>query len=184
MPDASNSAVGLFSKHVDAETAVKALQRSGFDMRNLSVIGKEAQTTENVIGYYNTGDRMAAWGKYSLFWRSMWAIVLGSAFVVVPGIGPLLVGGPMVAWLVNVLESAAVVPGGTTALGGALASIGIPRESIVVYETSIRANKFVLIVHGTREEAARARRVLLMHRAEDAAVHGHGIIQPTVMANF
>ena len=66
-----NSAVGLFSNHQDAESAVKELQKSGFDMKKLSVVGKDYQTEENVIGYYNTGDRIATWGKFGLFWGSM-----------------------------------------------------------------------------------------------------------------
>lgn len=56
------SAVGVFRNHRDAEVAVKEFQRSGFDMTKLSVVGKDYHTSENVIGYYNTGHRMATWG--------------------------------------------------------------------------------------------------------------------------
>ena len=53
-----NSVVALFSSHDDAESAVKELEKSGFDMKKLSVIGKDYESKENVIGYYNTGDRV------------------------------------------------------------------------------------------------------------------------------
>ncbi len=56
-----NSAVGLLSNHQDAEVAVKELQKSGYNMNKLSVIGKDYHTEENVIGHYNAGDRMATW---------------------------------------------------------------------------------------------------------------------------
>jgi hypothetical protein len=67
MTQKHNSAVGIFADHQDAENAVKELQKSGYDMKKLSVVGKDYHTEENVIGYYNTGDRMASWGKFGLF---------------------------------------------------------------------------------------------------------------------
>ena len=72
--------------------------------------------------------------------------MFGSAFFLIPGIGPILVAGPVVAWIVGALESAAVV-GGISALGAALFSIGIPKDSIIAYETQIKAGKFVVIAH-------------------------------------
>jgi len=165
-----NSAVGLFSKHQDAESAVKELQKSGFDMKKLSVVGKDYQTEENVIGYYNTGDRIATWGKFGLFWGSMWGLLFGSAFFVIPGLGPVIVGGPLVAWIVGALETA-VVTGGLTALGGALASIGVPKDSVIKYETALKAHKFILLVHGTVQEVEKAKDILLQNKAEGANVY-------------
>lgn len=50
MPEKYNSAVGLFSNHEDAESAVKELQQCGYDMKKLSVVGKDYHSEENVIG--------------------------------------------------------------------------------------------------------------------------------------
>jgi len=47
---------------------VKELQRSGFDMKKMSIVGKDYHTDEHVVGYYNTGDRMKYWGKLGAFW--------------------------------------------------------------------------------------------------------------------
>ena len=44
-----------------------------------------------------------------MFWGGIWALLLGSAFFWVPGLGPLLVAGPLVAWIVGALETAAVI---------------------------------------------------------------------------
>lgn len=170
MPEKHNSAVGLFSNHQDAESAVKELQQSGYDMKKLSVVGKDYHTEENVIGYYNTGDRMAAWGKFGLFWGWIWGLLFGSAFFLIPGIGPVMVGGPLVSYIVGALEMA-VVTGGLTALGGALASIGIPKDSVIRYETALKADKFLLIVHGTVQEVEKAKNILVQHKAEEATVH-------------
>ena len=43
------------------EAAIKELQQSGFDMKQLSIVGRDYHTDENVIGYYTTGDRMKYW---------------------------------------------------------------------------------------------------------------------------
>jgi hypothetical protein len=170
MTDNNRLAVGLFSNHQDAESAVKELQKSGFDMKKLSVVGKDYHTEENVVGYYNTGDRMATWGKLGLFWGWIWGILFGSAFFIIPGIGAVMVGGPLVSWIIGALETAVVI-GGFTALGGALASIGIPKDSVLRYETALKADKFMLIVHGTVQEVEKAKNILMQNKADEAAVH-------------
>jgi hypothetical protein len=81
-----------------------------------------------------------------------------------------MVGGPLVSWIIGALETA-VITGGFTALGGALASIGIPHDSIIRYETAIKADKFLLIVHGTVLEVEKAKNILIEHKAEEAIVH-------------
>ena len=170
MPENKCSAVGVFDSHQDAENAVKELEKSGFDMKKLSLIGKDYHTEENVIGYYNTGDRMATWGKYGLFWGWIWGLLFGSAFFIIPGLGPVMVAGPLVSWIIGALETA-VVTGGLTALGGALASIGIPKDSVLRYESALKANKFILIVHGTAQEIEMAKNILMQNKAVETTVH-------------
>ena len=63
----NNTVVGLYKTHTEAETAIKELQRAGFDMKKLSIMGKDYHTEEHVIGYYNAGDRMKFWGKLGAF---------------------------------------------------------------------------------------------------------------------
>jgi len=170
MSEKNCSAVGIFSSHLDAERAVKELQQSGYDMKKLSVIGKDYHTEENVIGYYNIGNRMATWGKFGLFWGWIWGVLFGSAFLIIPGVGPVMVGGPLVSWIIGALETA-VAAGGLTALGGALASIGIPKDSILRYETALKANKFLLVAHGTTLEVEKAKNILSQNKAEEATQH-------------
>ena len=172
MSENNNSTVGLFSSHLDAESAIKELEKSGYDMKQLSIVGKDYQTEENVVGYYNTGDRMATWGKYGLFWGWIWGLLFGSAFLIIPGLGAVMVGGPLVSWIIGALETA-FVTGGLTAIGGALASIGIPKDSVIRYETALKAHKFMLIVHGTALEVEKAKDILMENNAEEAIVHNH-----------
>ncbi len=141
----SESVVATFPTHLDAEAAVKELQRAGYDMTNLSIVGRDYQTDEHVVGYYNTGDRMKVWGKTGAFWGGLWGFMAGSAFFWIPGLGPILVAGPLVSWIIGALEGA-IVLGGTSALGAALYSQGIPKDSILKYEAVLKTGGFLLIV--------------------------------------
>ncbi len=155
----TNAVIAVYENHSGAEAAVKELQKSGFDMKKLSVVGKDYHTEEHVVGYYNAGDRMKYWGKWGAFWGGFWGLLFGAAFFWVPAIGPVLVGGPLVAWIVAGLENAALV-GGLSALGAGLYSIGIPKNSVVEYEAAVKAGKYVVVAHGTAAEAAKAREIL------------------------
>ena len=165
-----NAVVAIYESHSQAEEALKELQRSGFDMKKLSIVGKDYHTEEHVVGYYNAGDRMKRWGKSGAFWGGFWGLLLGSAFFAIPGIGPVLVAGPLVAWIVGALEGAVVV-GGLSAIGAGLYSIGIPKDSIVQYETAIKSDKFLLLAHGTADEVERAKRIMRTARPVEVAVH-------------
>jgi len=151
--------VAVYNTHSEAEAGVKELQRGGFDMKKLSIVGKDYHTDEQVVGYYNAGDRMKYWGKMGAFWGGFWGLLFGAAFFWVPGVGPLLVAGPLSAAIVAALESAVVV-GGVSVLGAALWSIGIPKDSVVKYETAIKVNKYLLVAHGTAAEVAKAKDIL------------------------
>jgi uncharacterized membrane protein len=155
----NNSIVAVYPSHTAAEAAVKELQKSGFDMKKLSIVGRDYHTDEHVIGYYNAGDRMKYWGKMGAFWGGIWGMLFGSAFFLIPGIGPLIVAGPLVAWIVGALEGAVVV-GGLSAVGAGLYSLGIPKDSILRYEKALKTDKFVLIAHGSMDEITRAKEIL------------------------
>ena len=159
-----NSVVAIFETHNQAEDAVRELQKDGFDMKKLSIVGKDYHTDEHVVGYYTTGDRMLYWGKLGAFWGGFWGLLFGSAFFWVPGIGPLVVAGPLVTWIVAALEGA-VMTGGLSALGAGLYSIGIPKNSILKYETEVKNGKLLLVVHGTSEEVENAREILSQTQA-------------------
>lgn len=165
-----NLAAAIYPTHQEAETAIRELERSGFDMKKLSIVGKDYHTEEHVTGYYTTGDRMMAWGKFGAFWGGLWGLLFGSAFFLIPGIGPVLMAGPVVAAIVSGLEGAAVV-GGVSALGAALVGLGVPKNSAIAYERELAAGKFVLIVHGTREETAKASSLLQLTSHEGVTEH-------------
>jgi hypothetical protein len=165
-----NAVVGIYKTHTEAEVAVKELQKSGFDMKKLSVVGKDYHTEENVVGFYNAGDRMKFWGKLGAFWGGLWGILFGSAFFVIPGLGQLVVLGPLAMMIVGALEGAALT-GGLSALGAGLYSLGIPKDSIVKYEKALKSDKFLVMAHGSAGEVANAKSILETTTQEDLVEH-------------
>ncbi|MCJ7618318.1 MAG: general stress protein [Desulfobacterales bacterium] len=166
-----NVTVAVYKSHQEAESAIKELQQAGFNMKNLSIVGKDYHTEEQVLGFYNTGDRVKYWGKLGAFWGGLLGLLFGSAFFVVPGIGHVMILGPVAAWIIGAMENAVVV-GGLSALGAGLYSIGIPKDSIVQYETALKADKFLVIAHGTTDATEKAR-LVFDKTSENACVVHH-----------
>lgn len=158
-------AVAIYDSHIKAEDAVKALQHAGFDMKKLSIAGRDYETKEHVVGFFNAGDRAKFFGKLGVFWGGMAGLLLGVVFVVVPTVGPVVALGPFAAALVSTLTGGVVggvegaaFAGGAGALFGALSALGIPKDAVLHYETELKARHFLLLVHGDPKD---------MHRAKD-----------------
>lgn len=157
--DKDNLPVYVFNTHVEAEEAVKALSKSGYDVKKLSIIGKGYHTEETPIGFYTMGDRIKTWGGMGAFWGGIWGLLIAPAVFFLPGFGLVALAGPVVAALVAALEGAVLV-GGVSAISAALMQIGVPKDKIMKYETAIKVDKYVLMVHGSIEEQDKARTVL------------------------
>lgn len=175
-----NAVVAIYGTHVEAEESVKKLQHAGIDMHTLSIVGRDYHTDEHVVGYYNSGDRMKYWGKTGAFWGGLWGLLFGSAFFAIPGIGPVLVAGPLVAWIIGALEGAAVV-GGLSAIGAALYGMGIPKDSVLEYETALKADKFLLMVQGTALQIAQANSALENTRPIQMSLHEAKLVAASVI---
>jgi uncharacterized membrane protein len=167
-----DSIVATYDTHEQAEQAIKELQQSGIDMKSLSIAGKDTHTDEHVVGYYNVGDRMKRWGTVGAFWGGFWGLLFGAGMFAIPGLGPILVAGPLVAWIVAGLEGAVVV-GGVSAFGAGLVSIGIPKDSAIKYEVALKTDKYLLVVHGTRDAVEKAREIIGGMHHSSLDVHGY-----------
>lgn len=165
-----NAVVAVYDHHTEAEEAVRQLQCSGFDMKKLSIVGKDNQSEGQLVGYYNSGDRMKYWGELRAFWGNVWDMLFGWAFFAIPDFGPVLVAGPLVGWILTALEDAAVV-GGLSPIGAALYGIGIPKDSVLNYETAVKTNKFLLIAHGTPDEMVQGKNIIKTTQVAASAVH-------------
>jgi len=170
----TNSVVAIYDTHEQAEHAIKELQQAGVDMKSLSIAARDTHTDEHVVGYYNAGDRMKYWGKMGAFWGGFWGLLFGSAMFAIPGLGPILVAGPLVAWIIAGLEGAAVV-GGVSAVGAGLVSIGIPKDSVVKYDVALKTDKFLLVVHGTPDDIDKAKDIIAGTEHRSYTVHGETV---------
>lgn len=174
MEQSKNSAtIAIYETHELADRAVKELQQAGFDMNRLSIVGKGYHTEEHPVGYYTVGEKMKVWGgvgaTWGAIWGGFWGLLLGTGFFLVPGVGPLLAAGPLVAIIVGALEGGVVV-GGLSALGAALVNIGVPKDSVVRYENAVKQDKYLLIVHGSPDEVQKAKTLLDQVEATDSVV--------------
>lgn len=151
--------VAVFADHAAAENAVKKLAAAGFEMKDLSVVGQGYHTEEKVVGFYNIGDRMSFWGARGALWGGLWGLFFGGMFITAPVAGPVIVLGYLAAAIMSAVEGAVVI-GGVSALGAALYSVGVPKDSVIAYEAALKADSFLVLARGDAEQVARAKAVL------------------------
>lgn len=164
------SLIAIFEAHQETEDAIKQLHRCRFDMKKLSLIGRDFQTEQNIVGFYNLGDRANYWGNQRAFWRGIWGLLSGSAMFIVPGVGPLVIAGAFVSTLVGAIDGATSV-GGPPALGAALFSVGIPKDSIGHYERALKTGSYVLIAHGSPDDIEKAKVIVNNSGAKKAGTY-------------
>jgi len=162
--------VAIFESHENAEAAVKELAQAKFDIKKISVVGRGFHSDEAVTGFYNAGNRIKFWGKNGAFWGGLWGLLFGGLFLTVPVIGPVMVLGHLAVIVASVIEGAVVV-GGLSAFGAALCSIGIPKDSVLHYEKTIKADDFLVLVHGSDAEVEDARSILKNYHATQIDIH-------------
>jgi hypothetical protein len=178
----TDTVVAIFADHPAAEVAVRKLTGAGFDMKTLSIVGKGYHTDEKVVGFYNSGDRIKFWGTRGAFWGGFWGLFLGGLFVTVPAVGQVVVLGYLAAIAIGAIENAIIV-GGLSAIGAALYSIGIPKDSVIQYETALKTDSFLVMAHGNAEEIARAKTILDSVNPSSIDVHtGTNTAEPAVAA--
>ena len=164
----AHTVVGHFPSHAEAERAVLELQKEGFDMKTLSIIGKDFATTEQVRGFLTWEDTARAGAAGGGYWGSfvggLFGILAGAGVLFIPGVAPIIVAGPIAAVLAGWLEGTLVGGVGGVAfggLGGALAGLGIPKNEVLKYETQIiQAGDFVILVTGSDEDVKLASQLL------------------------
>jgi hypothetical protein len=159
--DERNSAVAVYGDLSHAEDGVRALEHAGFDMTHLSIIARGMNTERHVIGFDTRANREGHWAR----WGGLWGVLFG-AFFFIPGVGHVAFGG----YLLYLLTTGAI-GAGAGAISAVLSSVGVPDDAVIRYETAIKADKQLLIAHGTRIDVERARQVLVGTAAESVGLH-------------
>lgn len=157
---------GHFSTHESAEGAVRALGESGVPMKNVSIVAQNLQTTEQVQGFITTADVAGAGASTGAWWGGFFGLLFGSAFLWIPGFGPLIVAGWLASSLLGMLEGAAVGAAGG-GLVGALMGYGLSKDKAIKYESVVLASNYLVLMHGDQAQVMTARGVLEgLHAAE------------------
>jgi uncharacterized membrane protein len=167
---AGSSIVAVYPDHAAAEQAVRRLHEEGFAMADLSIIGRDFQMSEEPVGFVDTSQYAKAGAGTGAWFGGLFGLMVGAGLVLVPGVGPVVVAGPLAAALMAGLEGA--IAG--TALGGlagALVGWGIPKDRALHYERHIQGGKFLVLVRGVPGAIARARELLAPHGPEDVNVY-------------
>ena len=134
-----------------ARAIASALTREGFDPAALSVVG----SGQAVPSPKTVDARLHRWMGVGGIWGALGGLGAGVALVV-PPVGPVLAAGPLATMLLAALEGAAV-GSGLSAIAGALTSVGLPVDDALACESEIAARRFVVFVHGSRDDEKRAR---------------------------
>src|SRR5580658_5955601 len=158
----ASSVVAVYPDHTTAERAVRQLHEAGFALGDLSIVGRDFQVTEEPYGFVSLGDYAKAGAETGAWFGGMFGLFIGVGFLILPGLGLVVVAGPIAAALLAGIEGALA----GTALGGlagALVGWGVPKDRALKYEKQVKGGKFLVLVRSIPEVVARARSELAIH---------------------
>jgi hypothetical protein len=162
--------VAVYHDHASAESAVRLLHKEGFPMKDLSIVGRDFQVSEEPVGFVSAGDYAAAGAGTGAWVGGLFGLLVGAAFLVLPGFGPVIVAGPLAAALLGGIEGA-LAGAAIGGLSGALIGWGVPKEDALKFETQVKAGKFLVVARGTRAQIERAQALLAPHHADAMTVY-------------
>lgn len=168
---ASNKAViGLVSSDAKAELIVAELQRAGFATSDISVLFPDKRGTRDFAHENNTKapeGAVAGVGAGGAIGGTL-GLLAGIGALAIPGVGPFIAAGPIMAALSGAAAGAAV--GG---VAGALVGMGIPEIEAKQYEGKIKGGNILLSVHVEDADwRSRAKRILEASGAQDVVIAG------------
>ena len=168
---ASNKAVvGLVSNHVGAEKLVDTLRASGFSNNDISVLFPDKTGTRDFAHENNTKapeGAVAGVGAGGALGGTL-GLLVGIGALAIPGLGPFIAAGPLLAAMSGAAAGAAV--GGIT---GGLIGMGIPEIEARQYEGKLKDGNILVSVHvDDSAERDRAKKILEVHGATDIVTVG------------
>jgi hypothetical protein len=152
---ATHAVVAPYKLLENADAATRELARVGIDPGAVSLVAKDYHTEEHAVGCCDVGRGMQLWGRRGAIWGDVWGFLQGSAFFVLPGIGPILAAGPLVTEVIACLKRPTVL-GGEAALADALGNLGVPSDNLGRCVSLVKSGSVLLIVHGATADVERA----------------------------
>lgn len=171
-----NTAVfGIYKSAELAERAVDSLIAAGYDSAAISVLLPDSRSTKEFAHEKNT---KAPEGTTAGVTAGTLGVLAGIGALAIPGVGPLIAAGPIMAGLAGLGVGGAV--GG---LVGALVGMGIPEYEAKRYEGQVKGGGTLLSVHcDTSEQISRAKDLLNGTGATDIASTGEAASASTRIA--
>ncbi|MFK2826084.1 general stress protein [Bacillus sp. B190/17] len=135
--------VGVYDTQMDAVEAIEDLKRKGYRTDEISVISKDREDVEYVEDTTDTKaeEGAAAGAATGGILGGLAGVAAGAGALAIPGIGPIIAAGPIVAGLTGAAAGAGV--GGLT---GALIGMGIPEEDAERYNEYVKEGKMLVLV--------------------------------------
>jgi uncharacterized membrane protein len=162
-----------------AEDAVRALDQGGFPIEQISVVAQDLQSEKQVHGYVTAGDLAKGGATTGAWMGGLFGLLVGAAFIWVPGFGPLLVAGPLAAMLLGGIEGALAGAAGGGVMG-ALMGWGVSNKHILKYEEHVKGGKYLVIAHGTNDQVMQAREIFNHTDVEEVNVHAESPVAAVV----
>lgn len=166
----SQSTIGTYETLEAAEMAIRALDKGGFPIRQVSIVTQNIQSERAVHGYITTGDVAQQGASVGAWTGGLFGLLMGAAFIWVPGFGPLIVAGAFTSALLGGVEGAAIGAATGGALG-ALAGWGVSKQHILTYEQQLKSGNYLIIAHGSDDDVRRASTLLAHTEAAHMTTH-------------
>ncbi|MCL4249809.1 MAG: DUF1269 domain-containing protein [Anaerolineae bacterium] len=166
----TKSAVGVYSQVEDAEAAIGKLNSGGFPINQVSIVAHDLESEKQVHGFVTAGDIAKEGASTGAWVGGLFGLLVGAAFVWVPGFGPLLVAGPFAAALLGGIEGVVAGAAGGGLLG-ALFGWGISKQHILKYEEVVKGGKYLVIANGTEEQVKKAHEILGQTNTDELNLH-------------
>ena len=177
MASKKTAVFGIYSTRSDVETATELLSRSGFPISDISILLPESLGTRDIGTEKSTKapeGATAGAGSGAVLGGTL-GLLAGIGALAIPGVGPLIAAGPIMAALAGLGIGGAV--GGVT---GALIGMGIPEYEAKRYEGRVAKGGILLSVHcDTSEEIDRAKEIMERSGAEDISSTGESSTRGT-----
>lgn len=155
----AKTVVSLYDDMSDAQRAIEDLQNSGFRREDISLVTRHAEGEEGRVEGRDRGDNVAEGagigGGVGTVLGGVGGLLVGLGTLAIPGIGPILAAGPLVATLAG--AGAGAIAGGVV---GALVGLGIPEEEARYYHEGVRRGGTLVSVTTSDESVERARSIM------------------------
>ena len=144
--------VALFDKFADAQTAVQELVNKGFERDRISLVAgdREGAYASELKKGTGTGDATATGAATGAVVGGIGGILVGLGALAIPGIGPVIAAGPLIAGLIGAGVGATV--GG---LVGVLVDAGLPEEHAGYYAEGVRRGGTLVSVESADSDVNR-----------------------------